>query len=87
MKRLFQRQMIMNKAKNCPIMHIENDNCRIGVVNGKIQTILDIHECSTIPCISIKTNEQILGDRNLKEITYIAPKRLECNKPLMIKYN
>ena len=55
------------------------DYYKVVIVNKKIQTALDINEYSEIPCVHIKTNEEILGNRALKEITYIAPKPLECN--------
>lgn len=68
-------------------MQYDNTKCVVGTVNGKVQSTLSIRECGSMPCIYVHDEPKVLGNRILKKLTYVAPKRLKCNTPLMIENN
>ena len=68
-------------------MSVNTSHCMVGVVNGEIQSLLDIQEYADVPCIKIHATPLVLGNRGLQRIAYVIPKRLEYNTPLMIENN
>ena len=68
-------------------MQYSNDKCVVGInMDGVPNSVLIIKETAEVPCIHIKTNSEILGNRNLKEITYIIPERIGYKQHLMLQH-
>jgi len=68
-------------------MNVKTSHCIVEVIDGKVQTLLDVREHADVPCVYIHKKPKILGNREVNKIEYIIPKRLECNQPLMIEHN